>query len=1171
MSGLQLRPGMRGLAIVVMLVASCASPSDRAACTRDGDCGNDQVCYFDDRCFPRPVAIREGATIGDECTVVDGREVGCETTEVCRMGFCVVPGEEAGSGSGSGSGSAACSPGTAGNGAPLFGGVTEASADGADGVMLGWIAAADETLPEAMTYVVYMGAAAGSEDYAAPAVRVTGKTSVRIGGLTTGTPYFFVVRAEDATGQRDCNKNEKSATPAALGSCVSYDHDIKPILDGRCISCHSGAAAPRNLHLDSYAGTMAGGLTGNEVVACQPSSSLIYLKTTLDNPPVGQRMPLGGPYLSTTQLDTIQAWIAGGAAESCPTSAGTCSDTQPPTFAGATSATLTDATTAQLCWSAGSDDTTAPSALLYDVFQSNTPGGQVFTNPPRVTTTAGATCVTLAGLTPSQQYCWVARARDASGNRDANTVERCVTTTAASCIDYATVIQPIFDAECIQCHTGANAPRGLHLDSYNGVIAGGQTGNEVVACRSTSSLLYQKISMATPPVGMRMPADGPPYLSTSQIAAIEQWIGEGGRSSCAAPDPCSDAVPPTFAGVTSATATGPTTARLCWSAASDNLTPATGLVYDAYRADAPGGEVFTSNPYQTSRPGETCIDVAALSPASTQCWVVRARDGAGNRDANRVERCVAMPAVPPGCVDYASLIQPLLDRNCTRCHSGARPPQWLRLDTYDHVLEGSVRRNEIAACNPSGSLIVNKISATPSIGKRMPFDGPPYLSSSQQAMVTQWVQNGAQRSCNEAPACGDTTAPTFAGVSSAVATDATTVHVCWPAATDAVTLASSLRYDVYEASAPGGEAFSQPPQHSVVGATCTDVRVGPGARTCFTVRARDLVGNRSTNTTEVCATTTTATCGADYESLVQPILSARCTHCHQGPSAPRFLDLRTYGGVLAGGAIRREVTACNWAGSLIDTKTSGAACGNRMPFDGPPWLAPSERSLLESWVTSGARHACSETSSCGDTTAPSFAGATSATATSPTTVEVCWNAATDTTTPAGSIVYELYDAATSGAQNFARPAPYAVTGQTCTTVDVPMGQQTCFVVRARDLAGNRETNTVSRCATSGGACFAFDSVVQPIFNARCVHCHSGSNPPKGIRWDTYAHAIGNTGEVRPCDAGGSKLDRVVEQCDMPYDTTSGACRACLTTSQTRILRQWVDGGAAADCPWGSCP
>lgn len=1145
--------------------AGCDCEAERSACARDGDCGNGGVCFTDDRCLPRDAAERAGATLGDECVVSDGKEIGCDGEDVCRMGYCV-----AADGDGTVPPPSSCTAGTAQNEAPQFGGVSEASADGAEGVLLRWIAAADETLPAALRYHVYQSTVAGEFDFTAPVATVVGTTSVRIGSLTTGTTYHFVVRAQDEAQQIECNTNAKAATPRELGACVSYDADIKPILDSACLGCHSGATPPRNLRLDSYAGVLAGGLTGTEVVACQPDASLIYLKLSQDNPPVGVRMPQGGPYLTATQLETFRRWIAGGALQSCSGGgASPCSDATAPTFAGLTSATLVGESGARLCWQAGSDNTTAPAQLVYDVYQATAPGGQTFTAPPRTTSAAGATCLDVSGLTPAQQYCWVVRARDGAGNRDGNTTERCLTTPAASCIDYASVIQPIFNAECVQCHAGASPPRNLRLDSYAGVIAGGQTGNEVVACRPSSSLLFQKVSMDTPPIGGRMPADGPPYLTSAQIGAIQQWIAEGGRSSCAAPDPCSDATPPTFAGASSATAINPTTVEVCWAAGSDNLTPPSGLVYDAFLASSPGGQVFTAAPRQTSAAGATCLRLDALSPASQHCVVMRARDGAGNRDGNTVERCVSTPAVPPGCVDYATMIQPLLDRNCTRCHAGDRPPQWLRLDSYDHVIEGSVRRNEVVACNASASLLVDKIGATPSLGKRMPFDGPPYLTPQQLAMVSQWVTQGAQRTCSEPAACGDTAPPTFAGASSALAVDRTTVRVCWAQGQDAVTPAASLRYDVYQAASPGGQSYALPPQSSVVGALCTDVRVGPGATTCFVVRARDLAGNRSGNTVEVCATTAATACGVDYDVLVQPILNARCTHCHQGEAGPRQLDLRTYGGALAGGVLRDEVDACDWAGSMLNTKTAGAVCGRRMPFDGPPWLAPSERSILAAWVSSGARRSCADPASCGDTTPPTFAGASRALATSPSQIEVCWAPATDAGSTADSIVYEVFDGTTAGNVNLARAAPYAVTGGTCTTVRVPAAQQTCFVVRARDLAGNRDSNTVARCATPAGACFPYGEAVQPVFDARCVHCHSGANPPRGIRWDSYAHAIAND-EVRACDPGGSKLVRVAEDCEMPFDTTSGTCRACLSSSQTRILRQWVQGGADESCPWGGC-
>ncbi len=141
-------------------------------------------------------------------------------------------------------------------------------------------------------------------------------------------------------------------------------------------------------------------------------------------------------------------------------------------------------------------------------------------------------------------------------------------------------------------------------------------------------------------------------------------------------------------------------------------------------------------------------------------------------------------------------------------------------------------------------------------------------------------------------------------------------------------------------------------------------------------------------------------------------------------------------------------------------------------------------------------------------------------------------------------------------------------------IRVPSGRQTCFVARARDLAGNVDTNRAEVCRTTTAACYAYDELVQSVLTARCAHCHSGSGAPRGIRWDTYANAISDTGEVRPCDSGSSNLIDFTQRCEMPQDTASdtGSCRACLTQTQIRLFTQWIDEGAARrDCPWGGCP
>jgi cytochrome c oxidase cbb3-type subunit 2 len=326
----------------------------------------------------------------------------------------------------------------------------------------------------------------------------------------------------------------------------------------------------------------------------------------------------------------------------------------------------------------------------------------------------------------------------------------------------------------------------------------------------------------------------------------------------------------------------------------------------------------------------------------------------------------------------------------------------------------------------------------------MPFDGPPYLTDSQIALLDQWVAGGAPRNCAATPTdCGDATPPAFAGLTSVTALDETTVEVCWAAAADDTTAPESIRYDLYQAGAPGGEAFAEPPQTTVTGQTCAVVRAGPGTNLCFVVRARDLAGNRDANAVEACATTPATACAVDFDTLIAPILEARCKHCHSGAKAPRFFDVSTYAGVLAGGSLRDEVASCDWAQSRLNLKTAGANCGERMPRDGPPWLSVAERSLLRRWIESGARRSCQSPAPCGDATAPAFSGATSAVALDGITVRLCWNAATDDTTAAGAIVYEIYEAASPGGEAFGRPASYAVADATCLDIPVPTGAQSC--------------------------------------------------------------------------------------------------------------------------------
>ncbi len=76
---------------------------------------------------------------------------------------------------------------------------------------------------------------------------------------------------------------------------------------------------------------------------------------------------------------------------------------------------------------------------------------------------------------------------------------------------------------------------------------------------------------------------------------------------------------------------------MTWRAASDEITPAPLIAYDIYMAMRQGGEDFSA-PTWTAPPGATRFRTPGLPSHGALYFVVRARDQAGNEDANTVER-----------------------------------------------------------------------------------------------------------------------------------------------------------------------------------------------------------------------------------------------------------------------------------------------------------------------------------------------------------------------------------------------------------------------------------------------------------------------------------------------------------------------------------------------------
>ncbi len=108
----------------------------------------------------------------------------------------------------------------------------------------------------------------------------------------------------------------KSAHAAtAKEPAASFQEDVLPVLQGRCVSCHSPSGdgyKASGLDLTSYQGVLAGTKFGPMVIAGEPDGS--NLMRLLDWRVAPQlRMPHSKKQLSVCDRNAIRTWIREGA------------------------------------------------------------------------------------------------------------------------------------------------------------------------------------------------------------------------------------------------------------------------------------------------------------------------------------------------------------------------------------------------------------------------------------------------------------------------------------------------------------------------------------------------------------------------------------------------------------------------------------------------------------------------------------------------------------------------------------------------------------------------------------------------------------------------------------------------------------------------------------------
>jgi carboxypeptidase D len=362
--------------------------------------------------------------------------------------------------------------------APVFAGLDLATA-GDHTVALSWTAATEASGP--VTYSIYRATNSGGQDFEVPLAATQGLTYSDT-AVNNGTRYYYVVCAQDALGNAEGNRVERSALPRGLEVVSSWSMGSDPgwLRDsGWAFGTPRGLGAASHGYPDPTFGATGSFVMGYNLSGDYGNSMAARYLTTLsvDCSSVSGTQLRFRRWLNVEQpsydhatidvsrngLDWVRVWEnpaevtdnawtaqtldVSAQADGCatfrvrwgmgPTDAAdaysgwnlddvqiwgvpvTPVDTQAPSFAGLTSATGADSQVT-LTWNSATD---ASLPITYEVYRAALPGGQVFSSP--LVRTQALTYVDRS-VTNGATYYYIVRAADAAGNRDGNLVEQAV-------------------------------------------------------------------------------------------------------------------------------------------------------------------------------------------------------------------------------------------------------------------------------------------------------------------------------------------------------------------------------------------------------------------------------------------------------------------------------------------------------------------------------------------------------------------------------------------------------------------------------------------------------------------------------------------------------------------------------------------------------------------------
>jgi hypothetical protein len=964
---------------------------------------------------------------------------------------------------------------------PTFAGLTSATAIDESSVATTWDPAVDtSTMQGSMVYRVYAGTTAGGEDFTQPlATTPAGATGALITGLRAATTYYFVARAVDSHGLEDANTAERSATTtdttapvfAGVQSVTGVDRDQLALTWNAAVD-NSGGASTYQIFYSTTQG-------GENFTA--PSATTAAGAT---------QFPLTGLAEATTYFVVVRAVDASGNSDRNDKElSGTTLDKTPPIFDGATKATALG-TTITVTWTAATDNVDPPSAIAYDVYMSTNLGVEDFTKPT-FTTVAGATSYTAVKLDVSTTYYFVVRAMDSSKNENLNLNEVSAKTAASP-----DITPPVFaglTAATGTSDTTIDLSWAAATDDYS--TAANITYDIFEASSPGGEAYTPAPTYKTAPGQTSYTVTGLQPLQTQYfvVRARDQAGNEDTNTHEKSATSLPDTVPPSFGGLTSATATTPTTIELDWAAASDDVSSYTAITYNVYMGLAPGGE--SASPLVTTVAAATQFVATGLNPKTKYYFYVRAVDAAGNPDTSTppVELEATTPAdvTPPtfaGVTSLASTDPQTLTAGWGAANDYVTPPGGIVYRAYISTSAGGELATTPVVTAP-GATTVTFTGLTP--------------STTYYVIVRSVDQAGnVDGNTHELSAAteADTTPPAFAGASSVGSATDSTLKVTWLAAKDAVTPAAAIKYQVCMTQTSGGcNGASFATLTTITGGlTYTATGLTPNTTYYFVVRSVDQAGNNDGNNAQAS--------GLTAKDLVPPSFPSGTglTASALGNASIRLAWNAATDDVSLSGQLVYDIFQSTAAGGEVFTSptytTAAGATSYLIPQQYPPLLQPNQayHFVVRARDMAGNEDANSTEASATtlpDTTPPTFSGASNISPPSSLTqLTVNWSAASDDITAPSAIVYYVCWATddscatsfTIDATTAAAATSYLITGLSAST-------SYHVLVRARDAAGNVSTNTAIQVQST------LADTTAPSFNG-ATGCSNASATSLTVNW-----------------------------------------------------------------------